>query len=275
MDVQGIGTTASVLSTDSTDGSVAGALRAWASDLRARGLRPRTVQVRTTVVRAMYRDRGHELVDELDEQGVRLWLDRELAPATRRQYVTSWRAWCAWRGVPCDLVVPRVPRGLPRPARGAQLAAAQLAAPARVAAWIALGRWAGLRAGEVSRVQGRDVDLVAGVLTVQGKGGQLGALPLHPRLAVVLAPFVERSGGGPLWDASPALVSGLAGSLLREHGAAERFHQLRHYYGTAVYRASGDILRAQRALRHASPTTTTIYAQLGDDELAAAVGAVP
>lgn len=260
----------------STSAGVAAELARWTLQLGAAAMSPRTVQVRTSVVRAMYRDAGALEVDALDDDAVRAWIARPgLAAATRRQYVTSWRAWCRHVGRPCELVTPRVPRGLPRPARGAQLAAAQLAAPSPVDAWIACGRWAGLRAGEVARLSGADVDLEAGALFVHGKGGQLGVLPLHERLAEVLRPHVEASNGGRLWVVGPGWVSTAAGRVLRAHGAAERFHQLRHYYGTAVYRASGDVMRAQRALRHASPATTTVYAQLADDELAAVIGLVP
>lgn len=259
----------------STDRALVDVLAAWSVELRAAGRRPRTVQIRTGVVRAIYRTAGAVLVDELDDDAVLDYLARELAPASRRQYVTTWRAWCRYVGRPCELVTPRVPRGLPRPARGPQLAAAQLAAAGHVGAWIACGRWAGLRAGEVARLRGDDVDLAGGVLYVDGKGGQRGVLPLHPRLGDVLAPWVAAAGAGPLWDVTAKHVSAAAGAVLRAHGAAERFHQLRHYYGTEVYRSSGDVLRAQRALRHASPTTTTIYAQLVDDDLAAAIGSVP
>jgi integrase/recombinase XerD len=127
----------------------------------------------------------------------------------------------------------------------------------------------------VAGLRGEDVDAAGGVLYVDGKGGQRAAVPLHPRLGAALAPWVEASSGGRLWPASPHTVSRRAGRILREHGAADRFHQLRHFYGTAVYQATGDLYRAQRALRHASPATTQVYAQLADDALRAAVAAVP
>lgn len=257
--------------------SIDSALELWALDLRAAGMRPRTIAIRRGIIRAIHRYAEAGEVGGVTDEQLRAYIGRDgLAVATRRQYATSWRAWCRFSGQECTVVIPRVRPGLPRPARGPQLAAAQLAAPAPVSAWIALGRWAGLRASEVAGVRGEDVDLDAGVLYVEeAKGGQRAAVPLHPRLASLLEPYVEASGGGPLWQATALAVSVRAGKVLRDHGAAERFHQLRHYYGTEIYRASRDLLRAQRALRHRSPATTTIYAQLADDELAAVVAMVP
>jgi integrase len=247
----------------------------WRRNLEALGRRPKTVELRVGVVRKLYRDAGAVHVEDLDQAAVEAWLGGLVSPATRRAYAVTWRQWTLYAGHGEPLAVPRVPQGLPRPARAAQLAAAQLAADPRTAAWIACGRWAGLRAGEVSRLRGEDVDDVEGWLYVEGKGGQRGVVPLDPRLAAVLAPWVEASGGGRLWPVKPGRISEHAGAALRAAGAADRFHQLRHFYGTAVYQATGDLYRAQRALRHASPATTQVYAQLADDALRAAVAAVP
>lgn len=253
---------------------VSEAVPEWDAWCRQRGHRPKTREVRCCVVRAVYKRAGLELVDELTDQHAAEYLGRELSPASRRTYAVSLRAWQAWTGLDLDVAVPHVPRGLPRPARLAGINAAMLAAPQPVRCWIALGRYAGLRAGEVALLRGDDVDLVAGVMRIEGKGGQLGTMAISPQLARELAPHVEASDGGRLWEVKSCQVSARAGRLLREHHAAGRFHELRHYFGTSIYQSTGDILRAQRALRHASPTTTTIYALLADEQLAAAVAMV-
>ena len=268
--------TTSALPPDKAGRPVGIELAAWADRLRAAGMRPKTVELRTGVVRAAYRDSGVRLVGELSPELAAAWIGRPgLSANTRRVYAVSWRQWARHVGLPADLVIPRAPRGLPRPALAAGVAAAQLGADPLVAAWIACGRWAGLRAAEVAGLRGEDVDASSGTLFILGKGGQLAAIPLDPRLAAVLAPYVSASGGGALWDAGPTAVSARAGAVLRAHGAADRFHQLRHFYGTAVYRGTGDLLRAQRALRHASPATTIVYAQLGDEALREAIALVP
>lgn len=256
---------------------VEGALAIWAGRMRAEGMRPATVTLRTGVIRAMYRRAGVALVDDLGEDQAHAFLGREgLSANSRRVYGVTWRLWCRHIGTSSTLPIPRVPRGLPRPARAAQLAAAQLAAPPPVAAWIACGRWAGLRAAEVAGLRAEDVDLVAGVLYIDGKGGQRAALDLDVRLGAVLAPFVDAAGGsGRMWSVTSKTVSGKAGRLLRAHGAATRFHQLRHFYGTAIYQGTGDLMKAQHALRHASPTTTTIYARMADGALRDAIAMVP
>jgi site-specific recombinase XerC len=46
------------------------------------------------------------------------------------------------------------------------------------------------------------------------------------------------------------------------------FHALRHTAVTNVYRASRDLVLAQRFARHASPLTTTVYTHPSDDEMA-------
>lgn len=256
--------------------SVGLAVASWVDALQAAGMRPATVELRTGTIRALYKHAGALHVDHVELVDVRAFIGRpSLAPASRRVYAASWRAWATFTGLPTIERLPRAPMGVPRPARVSGVDAAQLAAPPMVAAWIACGRWAGLRASETANLRAEDVDAVAGVLYVDGKGGQRAAVPLHPKLAAVLEPFVEDCAGrGRLWDAVPHKVSLMAGAYLREHGAADRFHQLRHYYGTAVYRQTGDLLRTQRALRHASPMTTTIYAQLGDAALAEAIASI-
>jgi hypothetical protein len=52
-------------------------------------------------------------------------------------------------------------------------------------------------------------------------------------------------------------------------------HQLRHFAGSAWYRASGyDLLVTSRLLRHVSVATTQIYAALDEARLAEVVGLV-
>jgi site-specific recombinase XerC len=45
------------------------------------------------------------------------------------------------------------------------------------------------------------------------------------------------------------------------------FHALRHTAITNVYRASRDLLLAQRFARHASPLTTVVYTHASDEDL--------
>jgi integrase len=57
---------------------------------------------------------------------------------------------------------------------------------------------------------------------------------------------------------------------------AVTFHQLRHFYGTETYAATGqDLLMTQRLMRHSSPSTTAGYAATADAVAAAAVARIP
>lgn len=49
------------------------------------------------------------------------------------------------------------------------------------------------------------------------------------------------------------------------------FHSLRHYYGTAVYRATKDIRVTQTLLRHQSVSSTQIYAHVSQQDVEKAV----
>jgi site-specific recombinase XerC len=50
------------------------------------------------------------------------------------------------------------------------------------------------------------------------------------------------------------------------------FHSLRHTFCQRLYESTGDLLLVQRAARHTSVTTTTIYAQPSTDALVSAIG---
>lgn len=53
-------------------------------------------------------------------------------------------------------------------------------------------------------------------------------------------------------------------------------HRLRHFAGTAFYKASGhDLLATARLLRHSKVDTTMIYAQLDPTRPTEVVNAVP
>jgi len=49
------------------------------------------------------------------------------------------------------------------------------------------------------------------------------------------------------------------------------FHALRHYFGTALYRATKDLRLTQVAMRHRSASSTELYTQVGERDVEAAV----
>ncbi len=50
-----------------------------------------------------------------------------------------------------------------------------------------------------------------------------------------------------------------------------RFHDLRHDFGTKLLRETGNLKLVQKAMNHATITTTTRYAHVLDDEVADAM----
>ena len=86
-------------------------------------------------------------------------------------------------------------------------------------------------------------------------------MPAHSAVLSALVQLPARDGLW--WECSARHVSTEVGAFLRAVGIDATAHRLRHYAGTAWYEASGhDLLTTARLLRHASVTTTQVYAQL-------------
>lgn len=195
------------------------------------------------------------------------------APETRRAARSALSAFYRWC-VEVDESVPRspmgkippvkVPQGAPRPIPAPALAAALETADARMRCWLLLGLDAGLRRAEIARVRREDIH--GRVLIVVGKGGRARMVPLSRRLAAALADVDVAAG--PLWSVTPDWVGRKVAQHLRACGVDATAHRLRHSFACRVYVASGgDLLKTQRLLGHASPTTTARYAMDdgGDD----------
>lgn len=171
------------------------------------------------------------------------------------------------------LIPPRVPRRRPRPIREDRLHVAWAAADPEIRAMIALGCMAGLRACEVARLSWTDVDL-DGELLATGKGGHERAIWIadSPLLVEALRalPGSRRGPVFPRRDGKPGHNSeGRIDQRVNEHLAAcdlvERFHSLRHRFGTISYRAVSDPIAVMRLLGHAHLSATIIYADSSED----------
>jgi integrase len=105
------------------------------------------------------------------------------------------------------------------------------------------------------------------LVVTAGKGDRERVVPLHPDVLAALRVF-GMPKQGPVFigsrtgaQLSPAAMSHAVGRYFRSLGIDATGHQLRHWFGTNVYRTSGKDLRAtQELLGHSSPTTTAIYA---------------
>ena len=158
----------------------------------------------------------------------------------------------------------RKPRGLPRPLSESQAQRLITEADEPYRSWFILGIYAGLRAMEVSGLQGSDLEEGPDgfLLRIRGKGGTDLTIPAHPEVVRI----IKESGTlGRLWYLNPNKVSSYACAEMKRLGVEMKFHSLRHYFATSALRASGgDLLVVRDLLRHASVATTQVYAQLGE-----------
>lgn len=125
----------------------------------------------------------------------------------------------------------------------------------------------GLRVGSAVAVALEDVDLDHGEVAVRrAKGDRPDRVFLPRSLAEDLRGWLAGRGTGPLFPArggghlSVRQVQHRLGGWFRLAGVRGSPHTCRHTFATQVYRRTGDILLVQRALRHASISSTLVYA---------------
>lgn len=170
-----------------------------------------------------------------------------------------------------DLVLPRVPRGKPRPVPEADYQAARIAATDMpqhpIGIWIDLARWGGCRCIEIANL-GRDDVLLddAPRLRLVGKGGKVRVVFVARSLAVDVLAWFNYSGtrrftktNGIPYTAHE--VSNVGNDFLHELGLIYTMHQLRHTYGTRSVEKIGDARVVQVQMGHESLSTTQLYVE--------------
>lgn len=138
----------------------------------------------------------------------------------------------------------------------------------------------GARISEAVGVDRDDVDVVAGIARVYGKGNKERLVPLGSHSIEALGAWLTR--GRPAWaTSSPAVfVNARGGRLSRQSAwaivkkAAEvadvpgvTAHSLRHSCATHLVEGGADIRIVQELLGHSSVTTTQIYTQVTSQAL--------
>ncbi len=146
-----------------------------------------------------------------------------------------------------------------------------------------------LRQNDLRMLQLRDVDLVRDQIHLNhAKGGQRHVLPvvfddLRADLAAHLAERTLEAGVDPgaeyliyprgrrLEPMGRSSVHRWFKRCLAEAGLPDsiEMHELRHTAGDHIWRTTGDIVMAQKLLRHASPATTFAYLHPSEDDLRA------
>ena len=158
----------------------------------------------------------------------------------------------------------RKPKSSPRPFTHNEVALIMKEAREPQKHWLILSCFAGLRAAEISLVRGADLEEFYDGYMLRipaGKGGTDLSLPAHP---IVVEMIKSYNTLGRLWPTMfPHSLSVAACKELRRIGVNKKLHSGRHYFATNAYSVSGgDLLAVSKLMRHASPSTTAIYAEL-------------
>lgn len=138
----------------------------------------------------------------------------------------------------------------------------------------------GLRAGEVARLSLDDIDWRAGEVTVHGKGGRSDRLPLPIDVGEALvehlrgrSPVAGRSvfvrAIAPIQPLCPNGITWVVYDACARAGLPRvGAHRLRHTLATDVLRGGGSLVEVAQVLRHASVSTSAIYAKVDAAALA-------
>jgi integrase/recombinase XerD len=132
---------------------------------------------------------------------------------------------------------------------------------------------AGLRIGEASRLETRDIDAARGVIHVRnGKGGKERLVMLSPRLLVILRAYWKQER-----PPAPWLFAGKTGNHIAPEVARQAFkkaaagaklgkkatpHTLRHSFATHLLEAGTELRVIQILLGHGSIRSTTRYTRV-------------
>lgn len=262
----------------------------YATHMRRRALATATIDRRVRLLHTVADELG--ALESLDPERLEAWLDGRpgrgggrLDARTRTTTISHLHCFYSWAlahdRIDADptrrVVRPKLRRKLPRPVGEADFVRAVDQAPtAQIRAWLLLAGNAGLRCCEIAGLRAEDVD--DDRLRVVGKGGRERVVPLHPRVAAVLA---DRPAAGPVWvdpatgrAYAPQQVSKHIGVALRSAGISATAHQLRHRFASAVYAATGDVLVVAELCGHESLETARIYSAVSCRRMHRAVAAI-
>jgi integrase len=160
-----------------------------------------------------------------------------------------------------------VPKGRPHPTRLDDLRRIFACARGVLRVAFVLAAFAGLRRGEICRLQVTDLELSGSLSTalVHGKGAKERTVPLlRPVVEELQAYGLPRAGwlvrgarGGAM---NPDRLSEAASRFFRDIGVATTLHSLRHAFATHAVRTTHDLLMVRDLLGHCSVASTEIYA---------------
>jgi len=252
----------------------------YADWMLARNLRPNTIEQRVEFAERVERQWG-----TFDVPSVRIasWLSRHVGwtALTYHTHLASIYRWQLDTGRmdrdPMTVIRrPPKPRAKPRPLTQTQVSHVMAHDDGLVHSWMMLALLAGLRAHEVAKFRGQDID--AQGIHIIGKGGQDSMIPTHPALWDLAQSYPRRG----LWFPSPVRAGEHYGTGYVTQRVAERFrdvgiergsiHRLRATYGTSLLRSGANLRVVQTLMRHSSLATTEHYLGVDEDERVTAIG---
>lgn len=240
---------------------------------RGRGFSRKTIDRRRGTLRSLCRFLDPKPLDRATTIDIEEWLNTFEMARTKHAYRSDVRVFFHWAVTrellevnPAALVDPiKVPKSLPRPI-GDQVAAAFTVGTRRTRRMVALGLYAGMRNGEIAKLDAGDVALHHDPVLVtvrNGKGGRDRVIPAHPVLVDYLRD-IPRSG--PVFPNrhGDAITSNSVWRAIHHQfglvGLDATPHQLRHTFGTEFARmANGDLRTLAAVMGHESMNTTLGY----------------
>jgi integrase/recombinase XerD len=246
---------------------------------------------------------GLDQIEELDAYTVARFLEdccaSQLAARSQARTLSALRGW--FRFLVRERLLPDDPTILaPRPRFSARLPHAPtrdqiealLQAPAgetpratRDCAMLMLLYASGLRVSELLGLKLEDLDLMRGTLRVRGKGEKERLVPMgEPALQQLRKHLAQRDASKAAARSRLVFVSPRGGALTRQwvwkmvgayanaalpDGRHLHPHQIRHAFATHLLVGGADLRSLQTLLGHSDITTTQIYTDVADTQLAA------
>ncbi|MBT3679336.1 MAG: phage integrase family protein [Candidatus Marinimicrobia bacterium] len=156
--------------------------------------------------------------------------------------------------------------------------------PVRDECCLLLALGTGLRVSEIAALKIEDIDLKRGgnsLIVRHGKGDKLRVVKFSSSLKTLIQDYLDyrTSDSEYLFPSQrqdhmfPTAIQKVFKKWARRSGLPPRFsiHSARHFYASELLRVSKNLRLVQQQLGHSSPQTTTVYAQVLDEEITEAV----
>lgn len=223
---------------------------------------------------------GRGLLTARDTQLRAYLASHEWAPETRKSQRSTIRSFYSWAFdeglIESDparrLPAVRIPQTVPKPIPEQVLADALARADRETWRMLVLGAYAGLRRSEIAQVHSDDVTPQG--LRVQGKGGRVRVVPMHPLVVQAFDGVHGWMFPSPLHQGRHVNHDYIRQRMDRILPRPWTTHTLRHRFASRAYTGSRDLRAVQTLLGHSKPETTARYVLVTQDSLVAAVGSL-